>query len=63
LVVPGVSELRFRDASGAYRVFYIAVRDDAVLVFHAFMKKTAATPLREIETGRRRLRELLDEHP
>lgn len=54
-----VEELRVRDASGAYRVFYLARFADKVLVFHAFQKKTQRTPQREIEIGKKRLREML----
>jgi len=57
----GVEELRVRDRAGIYRVFYYARLADAVLVFHAFQKKTQKTPKNEIELGRKRLKEMLDE--
>ncbi len=57
----GVEELRRKDRSGAYRVFCLARFADEVLVFHAFTKKTARTPHHEIDTGKKRLKELLDE--
>ncbi len=57
----GVEELRIKDSSGAYRVFYYARLHDRVLVFHAFQKKTQKTPQHEIEMGQKRLKELLDE--
>jgi phage-related protein len=62
-VAPGVEELRIRDATGAYRVFYYLRDSRGVLVFHAFVKKAQKTPAGEIETGKRRLKELLDETP
>ena len=37
---PGVREIRIRDASGAFRVIYLATLPDRVLVLHAFQKKT-----------------------
>jgi phage-related protein len=55
----GVAELRIRDSSGAYRAFYVARLGDAILVFHAFVKKTRKTPKREIEVGKKRLQEML----
>jgi phage-related protein len=55
----GVSEIRAHDASGAYRAFYVVRTTQAVLVFHAFVKKTATTPQREIRLAQRRLKELL----
>lgn len=60
-VAPGVEELRVKDGTGAYRVFYFTRLANAILVFHAFGKKTQKTPQREIELGRRRLKEMLDE--
>ena len=58
-IAPGVEELRVRDRSGAYRAFYFTRLADAVLIFHAFEKKTARTPPHEIELARKRLREML----
>ncbi len=57
----GVEELRVKDASGAYRVFYFARLADSILVFHAFQKKTEKTPNEEIRLGLKRLKEMLDE--
>jgi phage-related protein len=59
-VAAGVHELRFRDRSGIQRVFYVLKSADGVLVFHAFVKKTQATPESEIQLGRKRLLEMLD---
>jgi phage-related protein len=58
-VAPGVEELRVKDRAGAYRAFYFTRLDTAVLSFHAFEKKAAKTPMREIDLGRNRLREML----
>lgn len=60
-VAPGVAELRIKDSSGAYRAFYITRVGQTILIPHAFMKKSSATPARDIALGRRRLKELLDE--
>jgi phage-related protein len=54
----GVRESRIRDASGAYRVIYIATFADAVHVLHAFQKKTRKTARRDRELAAARLREL-----
>jgi phage-related protein len=59
-VAPGASELRIRDRSGIYRAFYLRRSSTgAVIVFHAFQKKTQKTPRREMELGKKRLREVL----
>ncbi|MGK5085409.1 type II toxin-antitoxin system RelE/ParE family toxin [Bdellovibrionota bacterium FG-1] len=57
----GVEELRIKDRSGAFRVFYLARLADEVLIFHAFTKKTQKTKKSEIVLGKKRLKELLDE--
>ena len=57
----GVEELRVKDRNGIYRVFYYLKYAEAILIFHAFIKKTSATPHHEIELGKKRLREMLDE--
>ena len=53
-----VHELRLRDRSGAYRVVYALVIEGVVHVLHAFMKKTQATPRRNIELAQARLKEI-----
>ena len=57
----GVEELRVRDRSSTYRLFYLARLKNEVLVFHAFQKKTQKTPQSEILLGQKRLKEMLDE--
>ena len=60
-VAPGVSELRLHDGAGQFRAFYFTASTEGILVFHAFVKKSEQTPPIEIQTGRRRLKEMLDE--
>ena len=57
-VGPGVREIRIHIA-GAHRVFYVATRPDAIYVLHAFEKKSQQTKDRDLQTGRRRLAEVL----
>jgi phage-related protein len=52
----GVREIRIREDSGAFRVIYLATLPEAVLVLHAFQKKTQATSQRDIELAASRLR-------
>ena len=54
----GVREIRIRDASGAYRVIYLATFVDAIYVLHAFAKKTQRTPTRDLNLAELRLKEL-----
>jgi phage-related protein len=51
-------EIRVRQASGAYRVIYLAIIGDAVHVLHAFQKKTQATAKRDIDLAWARLRQI-----
>ena len=53
----GGREIRVREASGAYRVIYLATLPDRVLVLHAFQKKTQQTAQRDIDLAIRRLRD------
>ncbi len=57
MVGPGVREIRVREASGAFRVIYLATLPDRVLVLHAFQKKTQQTAQKDIELAARRLRD------
>lgn len=57
----GVSELRVRNASGIYRAFYYTRSSSGILIFHAFVKKTRATPHYEINLAKKLLKELLHE--
>ncbi|HXZ00395.1 MAG TPA: type II toxin-antitoxin system RelE/ParE family toxin [Stellaceae bacterium] len=54
----GVREIRVRDASGSYRVIYIATFADAIHVLHAFEKRTRKTARRDLELAAARLRQL-----
>src|SRR3984893_10592029 len=54
----GVREIRLRDASGAFRVIYVATFADAVHVLHAFQKKSQKTAQRDLDLAAVRLREL-----
>ncbi len=58
-VAPGAEELRVKDSSGAYRVFYFTRLARGLLIFHAFAKKAQKTPKHELELGRKRLKEML----
>jgi phage-related protein len=52
----GVREIRIREASGAFRVLYLATLADRVLVLHAFQKKTQQTAQRDIDLAAQRLK-------
>ena len=54
----GLFELRLKAAEGIARVFYCTMVGKKTVVLHQFIKKTDKTPHREIETARRRMREV-----
>ena len=54
----GLFELRPRGRSGIGRAFYCFVVGKRVVVRHAFIKKTQATPDRDLRLARKRLKEL-----
>jgi phage-related protein len=39
----GTKEIRIKDASGIYRVLYVAKFEEAIYVLHCFQKKTQVT--------------------
>jgi phage-related protein len=57
----GVKEIRIRDATGAFRVIYMAKLADAVYVLHCFQKKTQRTRQEDIELARQRFKDLMKE--
>ncbi len=57
----GVKEIRVRDASGAFRVIYVAKFADAIYVLHCFQKKTEKTSRADLDLASKRYRDLLQE--
>jgi phage-related protein len=57
----GVKEVRIRDATGAFRIIYVAKFANAVYVLHCFQKKTAKTSKADLELAAKRYRDLLKE--
>ena len=53
----GVREIRIR-YEGQYRIFYVASRENAVFVLHAFHKKTQQTAKHDIDLARQRFKEV-----
>jgi len=60
-VAAGVAELRIRGGDGIYRAFYYTRAPRGILVLHAFVKSSQATSKRDLELGKKRLREMLNE--
>ena len=54
----GVREIRIRDASGAFRIIYLANVGAAVYVLHCFQKKTQKTSLADLRLAQERFKEI-----
>jgi len=52
----GVREIRIKCKDGAFRVFYVVSRPEAIYVLHAFRKTTEKTEKRDIDVARARFR-------
>lgn len=57
----GVQEIRIRDASGAFRLLYVAKFPEAVYVLHCFQKKTQKTSQADRQLAEQRYRDLIQE--
>lgn len=54
----GVREIRIKSKDGAFRVFYVVNRPEAVYVLHAFGKTTQKTEKRDIDLAKARYKSL-----
>jgi phage-related protein len=57
----GVEEIRVWDDSGTFRVIYTARMREAVVVLHAFQKKSQATSRQDVELAKQRWAQLAKE--
>jgi phage-related protein len=58
VVGAGAYEVRVRDASGAFRVLYVARFAAAVYVLHAFQKKTQKTAKTDLDLAAKRYQQI-----
>jgi phage-related protein len=56
----GLWELRIKQSSNNYRVFYFSFTDNKFVLLHGFKKKTQKTPKKEIELALRRKQDFLE---
>ena len=54
----GLFELRLKSKEGIARVFYCAVVEEQIFMLHVFTKKSQKTPKKELDTARRRFKEV-----
>ena len=58
----GLFEIRAIGREGIGRAIFCMVKGQRIIILHAFIKKTEKTPKKEVETARKRLREVLHEN-
>lgn len=59
----GLFELRLKGAEGIARVFFCTLTGRRIVMLHSFIKKSQKTPLKEVETARKRLKEIKHANP
>jgi phage-related protein len=57
----GTREIRVRDASGIFRVMFVAKFEEAIFVLHCFQKKTEATAKKDKDIAQARYRAIAQE--
>jgi phage-related protein len=54
----GLFEMRLKSAEGIARVMYCTIVGRRIVMLHGFIKKSLQTPPNELETARRRMKEV-----
>jgi phage-related protein len=52
-------EIKFKGVDGNYRIAYVAVSGARMFWLHAFKKKTPKTPIHDLDTAIKRMKEVL----
>lgn len=50
-------EIKIRTESGGYRIFYVAVKANVLVLLHAYQKQSQKAPIKEIKIAEQRLLE------
>ena len=53
-------ELKIRTHGNQHRIFYVVLKGNEMFLLHAYLKKTPKAPLREIETAKQRMKQLME---
>lgn len=54
----GLFELRIKGKEGLARVFYCVVIEQRIVMLHVFIKKSQKTPKKELDTAKKRMKEV-----
>lgn len=52
-------EVKFSSRSGGFRIIYVLIQSDEMVILHAFRKTTQKTPLQDLGLAEKRMREVL----
>lgn len=52
-------ELKIKAANGNYRIFYVCLKGEALVLLHSYQKQSQKAPKKEIETAEERMLEVL----
>lgn len=55
----GLIELRVKGKEGIARIFYCTLTQKRIVMLHSFIKKSNKTPMKEIQTARKRMQEVI----
>lgn len=53
-------EIKFSAPGGGYRLAYVIVDNDEMVILHSFKKTTQKTPTRDLDLAEKRMKEVLD---
>lgn len=53
-------ELKIRTHGNQHRIFYVVIKGNEMFLLHAYLKKTSKAPVREIETAKERMKQLME---
>ena len=57
----GLFEIRARGSEGIGRAFFCCMKGKRIVILHGFVKKTQATPVKELRLARQRMKEVLND--
>ena len=57
----GLFELRLKGSEGIARVFFCTLIGKRIIMLHSFIKKTQKTPIAELNTAKKRMKEVQNE--
>lgn len=52
-------EIKIRSATAGYRVFYVALKQETMVLLHAYQKQSQKAPKKEIEIAEKRMMEVI----